>query len=958
VVTSSTDNGNGNGNGLTHLAGPALNSQSLGYVEDLYESFLKNRDSVPAEWVAVFDSMTNGSDGNGQGAAPKGGWSPAPPFAPRSIFNPPGNAPPSSKATPGQQRMDVAAHQERVDQLIRNFRVRGHIAANLDPLGQPRSAPPELDPAFYEFTEEDMDRDLSTRLLGGPDVRNLRGVLNWLRTTYCRSIGVQFMHIDSMRVREWLQDQMEATGNRLRLKHEEQVRILQRLADAVVFEEFLFKKFLGKKSFSLTGGETLIPLLDMAIEKAGNEGVREIVIGMAHRGRLNVLANILHKSPRLIFREFDDKDSAHGYGHGDVKYHLGYSSDWTTTQGKKVHLSLCFNPSHLEFVNTVGQGRVRAKQDRFRDFKREHGACILIHGDAAFAGEGVVQETLNLAELKGYKIGGTIHIILNNQVGFTTSPDEARSTTYASDVAKMLQSPIFHVNGEDPEAVAQVVNLALEFRKKFRRDVVIDMYCYRRWGHNEQDEAEFTQPVMYKAIKERKSVFEAYLDHLQSQRGVSREEGEKIISERRAVLDAELTEARRDDFVRCVDHWGGIWNGFTGGPASQADNPDTHLPVERLSKILEVQTTWPEDFTPHPKLVKILENRREMADGKKPLDWGAAEALAYGSLLADGRPIRLSGQDVRRGTFSHRHAVLFDYDDGHTFKPLKNIDKERGRVEIYNSPLSETGVLGFEYGYSLDCPEGLVMWEAQFGDFANAGQVIIDQFITSAEDKWDRLSALVMLLPHGYEGQGPEHSSARLERFLSMCADDNYQVVQPSTPAQMFHLLRRQALRKWKKPLVVMTPKSLLRLPISSLQDFATGGFEPIIKDTTIAEPQKVNRILLCSGRVYYDLAKRREAEQRTDIAILRMEEFYPLPKAALQAALSAYPEGTPAVWVQDEPENMGAWWFLRIHYGERLFNHFPFSCVTRPASASPATGSHSAHEREQKKLLDEAFAG
>ncbi len=952
---------NGNGNAIAQIAAPELNSQSLGYVEELYEAFLKGRDAVPAEWATFFDAMHASPESNGSGhTSVHAHWTPEPPFAPRSIFNPPGETPATSKSTPGQQRMDVAVHQEKVDTLIRNYRVRGHIAANLDPLGQPRSAPPELDPAFYEFNDEDMDRELSTKTVGGPDVRTLRQLINWLKTTYSRSIGVQFMHIDSLRVREWLQNEMETTGNRLRLKHEEQVRILKRLADAVVFEEFLAKKFVGKKSFSLEGGETLIPLLDLAIEKAGNEGVREIVIGMAHRGRLNVLANILHKSPRMIFREFDDKDPNLHFGHGDVKYHMGHSSDYFTSQGKKVHLSLCFNPSHLEYVNTVAQGRMRAKQDRFRDFRREHGCCILIHGDAAFAGEGVVQETLNLAELKGYKIGGTIHIVLNNQVGFTTSPDEARSTTYSSDIAKMLQSPIFHVNGEDPEAVAQVVSLALDFRRKFRRDVVIDMYCYRRRGHNEGDEPEYTQPVMYKAIKQRPHMFESYLQHLLGQRGVTREEAEKIGEERRAKLDAELTEARSEKFMRTVDHWGGIWSGFVGGPATQADDPATAVPVEKLAKVLHAQTVVPDDFTPHPKIQKmLLEARREMSEGKRPLDWGAAEALAFGTLLTEGRPLRISGQDVRRGTFSHRHAVLYDYNDGHTFKPLKNIEPERGRVEIYNSPLSEAGVLGFEYGYSLDCPEGLVIWEAQFGDFANAGQVIIDQFITSAEDKWDRLSNLVMLLPHGYEGQGPEHSSARLERFLQMCADDNYQVAQPSTPAQMFHLLRRQTLRKWKKPLVVMTPKSLFRLPActSTLEECATGKFEPILPDARTAAADHVNKVLLCSGRVYFDLVKKREAEKRDDIAIVRMEELYPLPKTLLHDTLGVYAEGTPVVWVQDEPENMGAWRFLRIHYGERLFNRYPFSCVSRPASASPATGSHSAHEREQAKLLAEAFA-
>ncbi len=926
-----------------------IHSSSLAYIESLLEDYLSGDRPVPPEWADYFKSQ------NGNLPA---SWSAEPPLPRRSVFNPSPISDPTLVPAGRDQRLDIAAIQERLDQLIRNYRVRGHIVAGVDPLGTERIMPVELEPALYGFTEKDMDREVSTSWVGGPETRTLRGILNWLKSTYCRSIGAQFMHIDSLSVRQWLQQRMEETGNRVKLAREEQLRILRRLADAVVFEEFLAKKFVGAKSFSLEGSETLIPLLDLAIEKTANEGAREIVIGMAHRGRLNVLANIMGKSPRLIFREFDDSDPHLHMGRGDVKYHLGYSSDWTTSQGNRVHLSLCFNPSHLEFVNTVAIGRVRAKQDRFKDFGRKQGVALLIHGDAAFAGEGIIQETLNLSELKGYRIGGTVHIIVNNQIGFTTSPSDARSTTYATDVAKMLQIPIFHVNGEDPEAVAQVITLALDFRKKFRRDVVIDMYCYRRRGHNEGDEPEFTQPTMYRAIRERPSVYEGYLERLESQRGVTRGEAERIVDERRQRLEAELQEARKESFIRCHEHWGGVWTSHFGGPAEHADRPPTAVPERALAEILNSLTDIPDDFTPHPKIERLFEARREMAAGNRPLDWGACELLGFGSILSDGRPLRMSGQDVRRGTFSHRHAVVFDYNDGSAFNTLKNIAPERGQVNLYNSPLSEAGVMGFEYGYSLDCPEGLVIWEAQFGDFCNAAQVIIDQFLASAEDKWSRLSSIVLLLPHGFEGQGPEHSSARLERFLMLSAEDNIQIAQPSTPAQYFHLLRRQVLRNWKKPLIVMTPKSLLRHPecVSTLADCATGGFAPVLGDDADRSSDSVRKVLLCSGKLYYQLAERRKATEAHDIAIVRLEEFYPLPRKALEDALSVYPQETPVVWVQDEPENMGAWQFLKVRFGDRMLGRFPFSHVSRPESSSPATGSHRSHQVEQEALLGKAF--
>ncbi len=941
---------------------PSLSSQSLSYIESLYADYTAGKtDTVPAEWQDYFHELTshelthgpgNGqANGNGNGTK----WSDQPPFPQHSIFNPPG-AGAAKQDFRDEQRMGAAAQQEQLDNLIRNYRVIGHMAASLDPLGTVRPAPRELDPAAYGFTSEDNDREFSTYTMGGPDVRTLGQIVHWLKQTYCRSIGVQYMHINNSKVRNWLQERMESTGNRAKLAREEQKRILERLADAELFEEFISVKFQGAKSFSLEGAESLIPMLDMAIERAGEEGVREIVIGMAHRGRLNVLANIMGKNPRQIYREFLDQDPKLHYGRGDVKYHLGYSTNYTAKNGNRVHLSLCFNPSHLEYVNTVAQGRMAAKMDRFKDFDRRNGCVFLIHGDAAFAGEGIVQETLNLSQLEGYKVGGTIHVIINNQVGFTTDPSDARSTEYASDVAKMLEIPIFHVNGEDPEAVAQVVRLAMDFRKEFQRDVVIDMYCYRRRGHNEGDEPEFTQPLMYKLIKARQSVFDAYLKGLKY---ISKEEGEAIEAERKAKLEVELKAAKSEDFKREFNHMGGIWAHFTGGSAANADHPATTLERQKITDVMKALIRVPEGFTPHPKVARLLEGRTAMGLGKQPFDWGAAEMLAFGSIVADGHRLRMSGQDVRRGTFSHRHAFLQDYNTGQSHSTLSNITRDRGRVAMFNSPLSEAGVLGFEYGYSLDIPEGLTIWEAQFGDFVNAAQVIIDQFISSAEDKWDRLSGLVMLLPHGYEGQGPEHSSARLERFLAAGADDNMQICQPSTPAQYFHLLRRQVKRKWKKPLVVMTPKSLLRLPacVSPIDDFSNGSFQSVIGDPVAeANAGDVKRILLCSGRVYFDLLEARTKAQRTDIAIIRIEEFYPLPEEALKQALAPYRDGISAIWVQDEPENMGAWRFLRVMLGEKLLKRFPFYYVSRSPSPSPAVGSARMHRDEQAEILSRAF--
>ncbi len=862
---------------------------------------------------------------------------------------------PVATGTKGEER--VAFLQDRVDQLVRAYRVRGHLMADIDPLGRPRPDLPELDPAFYDLTEEDMDRIFSTDTIEGPQSMSLRQIIRRLHNTYCQSIGVQFMHMDDLIVRQWLQVRMEGCENRIQLDRRQQLRIYRQMTTAAVFEEFIQKRFLGAKSFSLEGSESLIPLVEMAIERAASQEINDVVMAMAHRGRLNVLANIMGKSPQRIFREFADLDPELHVGRGDVKYHLGHSTDYVAANGRKVHLTLCFNPSHLEYVNPVAIGRMRARQDRSADRARQQGMVILVHGDAAFAGEGIIQETLNLSELDAYTVGGTLHVIVNNQIGFTTGPQESRSCVYATDVAKMLQIPIFHVNGEDPEAVAQVVNLAMDFRREFQRDVVIDMYCFRRRGHNEADEPAFTQPALYRVIEQQPSVHESYLEKLLRLGEVTREEAMRIAEEHRAKLDAELSEARREDYVHRSDV-AGVWAFYVGGREREAADVDTGVRREQLQELLRQLVVLPQGFRPHPKIQKLLDARLLMADGQQPLDWSAAEALAMGSLAVQGLRVRLSGQDSQRGTFSHRHGVIHDCDTDVTYCPLAHLSPDQAPVEIYNSPLSESGVLGFEYGYSLDCPDGLVMWEAQFGDFVNVAQVVIDQFIVSAEDKWNRLSGIVLLLPHGFEGMGPEHSSARLERFLLLAAKDNIQVVQPTTPAQLFHCLRRQVLRVWRKPLVVMTPKSLLRHPqcVSSLDELATGGFQRVIPDHAGGPAHAVRRVLLCTGKVAYELEKRRQELGRTDVAIVRVEQLYPLPRRSLEEALAGYASGTPVVWVQEEPENMGAWRFLRIHFGEKLFDRLPFSGVCRQSAASPATGSKKSHDLEQNELLTAAF--
>ena len=914
---------------------------SLAYLERIYADYVRNPEGVPAEWRDYFASL-----GGGNGDVVQLG----PSFESRNGFKS------RESAGPGVDGR-AAGLSDKLSQLIQNHRMRGHIIAAINPLGSERPVPPELELEFYGFSARDLEL-----LVNVPDFHTetpltVREIFQKLRDTYCRSIGVQFMHMDNLAMRQWLQRRMEGTRNHLAISRHQQIRILTRLTDAVVFEQFLRTKFIGAKTFSLEGCETLLPLLDLAIEKAGQQGIKNIIMGMGHRGRLNVLAHIAGKDPCAIFREFADADPELWQGQGDVKYHLGHSGDWTTADGRNIHLSLCFNPSHLEFVDPVVLGRVRARQDRERgqgDAQQSLG--LLIHGDAAFAGEGVVQETLNLSRLPGYAVGGVLHIIVNNQIGFTTPPQEGRSTIYATDVARMLQVPIFHVNGEDPEAVAQVVQLAMDFRAEFESDVFIDMYGYRRLGHNETDEPAFTQPLLYRKIAARPNIRESYLEHLLGLKNVSRDEGAKILEERRADLEKRLDAARTDQ-CECKPERRGIWRDYLGG-AEPDPGPDTGVEKERLQQLLRQLSEVPPGFHAHPKLQHGLQLRREMAEGQRALDWSAAEALAFGTLATAGVRVRLAGQDCGRGTFSQRHAVIHDQQDGSSYIPLQHLTEDQAPVDIYNSPLCETAALGFDYGYSLDCPDGLVLWEAQFGDFVNAAQVIIDQFIASAESKWHRLSGLVLLLPHGFEGMGPEHSSARMERFLTLAAEDNIQIAQPTTPAQYFHLLRRQALSKWRKPLVVFTPKSLLRNPraVSTLDECVSGQFQRFLKaDGTTAKP---GRILLCSGKVYYDLAAFKEEHRRDDVAIIRMEQLYPTRPALLEKELSNCPEHTPVLWVQEEPANMGAWRYLHEKFGKRLFNRLPFAPVSRFESASPATGSAHAHAIEQKNLVRRAFGG
>ena len=920
-----------------------MNVFSRAYIDSLFDDYLQDPSSLPPQWQAYFENFDPENNEIDFSSLP---------VAANAASSPPDHNTTNSRS--------VAQLQDRVDQLIRGYRVRGHLEAKIDPLGRPRAANNELNPASYGLLPSDFPKNFSARTVDGQNFRSLEEIVDLMRQTYCRSIGVQFMHIDDHDVRNWLQTRMEGSRNRMQLHRKTQLRILTKLTDAVIFEEFMRKKFLGAKTFSLEGAETLIPLLDLALEKAGDHGVKQVVLGMAHRGRLNVLANIMSKRAQNIFWGFDDPDPEKHRGGGDVLYHLGHSNDWVTSKGKNVHISLCFNPSHLEFVNPVAIGRCRSKQDRTCDTNQSETMTVLIHGDAAFAGEGVVQETLNLSQLDGYKVGGTLHVIVNNQVGFTTDCHDSRSTTYASDVAKMLQIPIFHVNGEDPEAVAQVVNLAMEFRRAFNRDVVIDMYCYRRLGHNESDEPRFTQPLMYKSIDSRPTIRDSYLKRLLKMQEVTQEEADLIAEQRGTKLQDEFESTKIAGFTPDTQTLEGLWSGYYGGKERSDDEADTSVPEAILTEVIRNTASVPETFHLHRKLERVLESRVDAANGNRPVDWATAELAALGTLAVEGHPIRLSGQDSGRGTFSQRHAVLHDTQTAESYTPLNHLGEPQANVNIINSPLSEAGVLGFDYGYSLDAPDSLIIWEAQFGDFFNAAQVIVDQFICSAEDKWDRLSGLTMFLPHGFEGAGPEHCSGRLERFLTSAAEHNFQVAIPTTAAQHFHLLRRQVKRKWRKPLVVFTPKSLLREPYvaSPIEQFTTGQFQRVIADEAVRNDRAPQRVLLTAGKIGVELLKARELAQRTDFAVIRIEQLYPLPYKEIEACLSQYASGTPIFWVQEEPRNMGAWYFMKVKWDEfGLEEKWPLKVICRPESASPSTGSKKSHKIEQDEIMNTAMS-
>jgi 2-oxoglutarate dehydrogenase E1 component len=850
-----------------------------------------------------------------------------------------------------------AASQDQtgVVRLIYAYRDMGHFQAHLDPLGSAPGPYPLLQLANFGLSDADLDRSFDGSAFQGLGQITLRELLAILNETYCRTVGVEYMHIQDTNVRRWLRDRIEPRRMRPELPLRQKLRVLMTLHYAELFEKFLHTRYQGQKRFSLEGAETLVPVVDALVEKAPSLGVKEFVAGMAHRGRLNLLANILRKPYQEIFAEFEDNflpDSIEG--DGDVKYHLGFSSNYKTLRGDMIHLSLTPNPSHLEAVNPVVEGRTRAKQEAFGDKGRTRGVPLLIHGDAAFAGQGIVAETLNLANLEGYTTGGTLHIIINNQIGFTTSPKDARSTTYCTDVAKMIQAPIFHINGEDPEAAVFTAELALEFRQTFNRDVVLDIYCYRRHGHNEGDEPSFTQPLMYSKIKERPSVSAVYTEQLVKRGDVTREEAEGLQREFQEMLDEEQVVLRAGpQRTRHVKSFNGVWKGLH--LHWTPTEVDTSVNRDVLTRVAAALTKVPDNFHVHPKIARILESRRNDFQNDRPIDWAFAESLAFGGLVSEGTHVRLSGQDSRRGTFSQRHAALCDVMTGERYLPLNSIEGAQPLFAVYDSLLSEAAVLGFEFGYSLNDPNSLVLWEAQFGDFGNGAQTIIDQFIICSESKWQRSSGLVMLLPHGYEGQGPEHSSARLERYLQACAENNIQVCNCTTPAQYFHVLRRQVKRDFRKPLIVMTPKSLLRHKecLSPLDQLTGGRFHEVLDDQAV-KADRVRRVLLCSGKVFYDLQEKRAERKIEDVAIVRLEQIYPFPEPLLRQAFSRFTGAREWVWVQEESQNMGAWTFVEPRLRGMGYG---FDYVGRDASASPATGSLKMHQREQAELTDAALA-
>lgn len=895
-----------------------LTGENAGYLEDLYQKFLQGSDEVPDEWKAYFSGL-----GSSSVVA----------------------TPASSMGTERRREVQDMAFQN----LLNTYRKFGHRAAALDPLKiavpDRRLIDEKLRTLPESFLSEDVDSGIA--ILGRAPLRN---VIDWMEKTYCGSIGSDHFYLVDDNEREWLQAELESNACSLEISEEQRLHIFRQLVEAEEFERFLARKYVGKKRFSLEGNETLIPLLDLLVEDSGEREIDEIVIGMAHRGRLNVLENIMHKPASLIFAEFEERAGESQFEDSDVKYHLGYSTMHETASGHEVHLSLMFNPSHLEAVNPVALGSVRARQKRHADTERRKNIGVLIHGDAAFAGQGVVAETLNLMNLEGYDTGGTVHIITNNQIGFTTLPSDSRSTLYSTDLAKGFQMPIFHVNGDDPDAVYRIMRLALKYRARYNKDVMIDLVGYRRLGHNETDEPAFTQPEMYNVIKKHPTVTEIYERKLLAD-GISPEKTNAIKKQVREDLEKSFEATRTEDVHIFVDSMRGVWKDYSD---HETEKPDTKLSQDVIAGFSSVLKSFPGSFKPHKKIARVMQSRVEMYSGEQPLDWGAGEALAFAATVSSGHSLRLSGQDSQRGTFSHRQAVLHDVKTGEPLTPLSSMIKEGAKLEIINSPLSEFAVLGFEYGYSLSDPDSLIIWEAQFGDFANGAQVIIDQFIASSEVKWHRLSGLVMLLPHGYEGQGPEHSSARIERYLQLCSKKNIRVVYPTTPAQYFHMLRRQVLSKEKKPLIVFTPKSLLRSPqaVSPLSDFTEGEFQQIISDTTVDEKQ-VEVLALLSGKVFYDVDAYRKEKDLKKLAIARVEELYPFNYDLAAKIIFSYPNLKKIVWLQEEPVNMGAWFVMKNRIERTLGDkQVEIEVIARKASPSPAAGLHKIHLAEQQKIL------
>ena len=931
------------------LATTALSGGNAGFIEDLYEQFLKDPAGVDPTWAAYFKGLR----GSASGEVAHG------PIRERLLARV--QAPPAPGGAGSAESGGASAKQGAVSRLIQIYANRGHLAANLDPLGlQERPRPYVLDPGYLGLSDADLETEFFTgsRNRAIAERAKLRDIIADLKFIYTDTIGAEFAHVSNSDERLWLQDGFQLARMQRRFSADEKKNILWQLTAAEGLERYLHTKYVGQKRFSLEGGDSLIPLLDDLVQHGGTMGVEETIIGMAHRGRLNVLVNLLGKSPKDLFSEFEGQyDLAKLRGSGDVKYHKGFSSDLKTASGN-VHVALAFNPSHLEVVNAVVEGSVRARQERRGDATGDKVLPVQIHGDAAFAGQGVIMETLQLSQARGFCTGGSVHVIINNQVGFTTSdPHDARSTLYCSDVAKMVEAPIFHVNADDPEAVCFVTRFALEYRMKFHKDVVIDLVCYRRHGHNEADEPAATQPLMYRVIRKKPTVRQLYADKLAAEGVLTAADAAAMIDQYRGGLDAGKPQARAalgligNQFT--VD-----WSEYLG--ADWSEPVKTGVDMVRLRTLGKAITSYPSDWVLHPRVLAIMQSRERMVNGELALDWGAAENLAYASLVQEGYPVRLTGQDSGRGTFFHRHAVLHDQATGRRYVPLQHLATNQPTFTVTDSVLSEEAVMGFEYGFSTTEPHCLTIWEGQFGDFCNGAQVIIDQFISSGEAKWGRLSGITLFLPHGYEGQGPEHSSARLERFLQLCAEYNMQVCVPSTPAQMFHMLRRQMVRPLRKPLIVMTPKSLLRHPlsVSRLEELTAGGFNALIDETDDIKPSAVTRIVLCSGKVYFDLLKSRREVKADAVAIVRLEQLYPFPSDEYEAILRKYVNAREIVWCQEEPQNQGSWYQIRHRLQSKLGAKHELLYAGRAGAAAPATGIAALHEQQQKNLVTAALQG